>query len=187
MKDNITNIIMANRNKRAQEEIVGFVIIILLVSVVALVFFGISLRKTAPVESSVRVENFLGAALGVTTDCSIKRIPQYLELGELIKECYKNSKCFDGRKACEALDPIVKSIMDSSFPISNESPTTYYNFRAYYLGNITNRDNLNNGGNDVQNIYLLEKGNCTGTQSGNTQSISALPGVIRIEAGICVR
>ena len=43
---------MANRiikNKRGQEEIVGFVIIILLVSVVALVFFGISLRKTAPV------------------------------------------------------------------------------------------------------------------------------------------
>ncbi len=168
-------------NKKGQEEIVGFVIIILLVSVVALVFFGISLRKTAPVESSVKIENFLHAAMGVTTDCSLKRIPQYLDLGELIKECHKDSKCFDGRKACEALDNLVKGIMDSSFPISSESPTAYYRFNAYYIENITE-----NEAGAEKDIYMLERGNCTGTQSGNTQSISALPGIIRVEAGICV-
>ena len=122
-----------NKNKRAQEEIVGFVIIVLLVSVVALVFFGISLRKTVPIESSVKMENFMEGALGLTTECSIKAVPNYLDLGDLVKECRKMSNCYDGRKTCEVLNKTVTELLESTFPINGQAPTTYYSFGAYYL------------------------------------------------------
>lgn len=165
------------KNKRGQEEIVGFVIIILLVSIAALVFLGISLRKTTPVESSVKVENFLTSALGYTTDCSLRRIPNYLSVGELVKECYEEERCFSGRASCEVLNQTMRGIMDSSFQISEETPLNYYRFHAYYLGGEDEEVN--------EDIYTLEKGNCTGIRSGNTQSLSALPGIIRIELETC--
>lgn len=171
---------MVINNKRGQDEIVGFVIIVLLVSVVALVFFGISLRKTAPIESSVKLENFVEAALGVTTDCSIKRVPNYLDLGDLVKECRKGSSCYDGKKSCEVLNKTVSELLESTFQINQESPTTYYSFQAYYIQNASS-------GGDEERFYSLEKGKCEGTKSGNTQSLSMLPGTIRIETQICIR
>lgn len=170
---------MKLNNKRAQEEIVGFVIIVLLVSVVALVFFGISLRKTAPVESSIRVENFVSGVMGVTTQCSLKAVVNYLDVGELIRECRKGSDCYDGRESCEALNQTITGLFDEAFTIeTNVSPTTYYSFKAYYSENISGQE-----GGEV--FYALEKGECQGGRSGNTQSISNLPGIIRVETQIC--
>ncbi len=170
---------LKTKNKRAQEEIVGFVTIVLIVSVVALVFLGISFRKTTPVESSTKVENFIASMMGVTTDCSVKKTPQYLDYSELTKACYKGTKCYDGRKACEALKNITEEIMDSTFRITNESSTNYYSIKSYYLENASLEET------EGLMIQTVEKGNCTGTRSGNTQSMSALPGIIRIEARIC--
>ncbi|MEK6918975.1 MAG: hypothetical protein AABW73_02955 [Nanoarchaeota archaeon] len=167
------------KNKRGQDEIVGFIIIVLLVSVVALVFFGITLRKTAPIESSVRLENFAGAALGVTTDCSIKKVPSYLDLEDLIKECRKGTSCYDGKKTCELLNKTVGELLDSTFPINGQAPTNYYSFKAYY------QQNTSQGSSGGVEFYTTEKGKCEGTKSGNTQSISSLPGVIRVETQIC--
>ena len=64
------------KNKKSQEEIVGFVVVIVLIAVIALVFLGLSLtKKQEPIESR-QVSNLLGAMLQYTTDCSVYK-PAY--------------------------------------------------------------------------------------------------------------
>jgi hypothetical protein len=136
-----------------------------------------SFGKTAPIESSVRIENFMSGALGVTTDCSVKRGPTYLTVSELVKECRKSSTCLDGEGACTALQGTMNGIMESTFRINEDSPTTYWSVRALYLQNATE--------DEEDEFFKIEKGNCTGVKSGDIQSISALPGVIRLETQVC--
>ena len=46
-------------SKKAQEEMIGFVLIIVLVAVIALVFLAISIRKPAEIRDKKEIQNFL--------------------------------------------------------------------------------------------------------------------------------
>jgi len=60
-------------NKKAQEEMVGFVMIVLLVAIISLVFLGIYLRQGPSSEGiqNSEITQFLNALTEITTDCTI--------------------------------------------------------------------------------------------------------------------
>lgn len=113
--------------KRAQEEMVGFVMIVVLVMVIGLVFLTISLRNNGKANegTSVILDSFLKSVSYYTTDCEIPAT-NYRNIEELTADCYNNELCGDGRSSCEVLENTLKGILESSFVVSNKSYITYY-------------------------------------------------------------
>ena len=99
--------------KKAQEEMVGFAMIIIIVAVIILVLLGISLNKpktTTGVES-YEVESFIGAMLQHTTECSTDFESSYDDINDLITECDFEQVCEDGEDTCEVLSSNLKEII----------------------------------------------------------------------------
>ncbi len=91
------------KRKQAQHEIVGFVLIVLIVSIVGVIFLSLAISKgKQTTQQSVEVSNLLQSAMYYTTNCEVNYAVQYREMQDLIKECYKNpnQKCLPKNK-CE--------------------------------------------------------------------------------------
>ncbi len=107
---------MRKINKKGQEEIVGFVLIIILVMVISVVFLGIMLRKEGEnsLAKSEELESFLSSVLHYTSDCEIPS-NNYLDIGELVTKCDKRDICENNNKgACEVLEKTLESIIKNS-------------------------------------------------------------------------
>lgn len=121
--------------KKAQEEIVGFVLIMVVVAVIFLIFLGLSIRKgpTADKADSEEISQFLDSILEFSVEeCSTSY--SYLNLEGLIRECYNNpsgSICGPDEQPCEALDRNIKTLIDSSWLINIDSPETGYLLYLY--------------------------------------------------------
>lgn len=76
--------------KRAQQEIAGFVIIVVLVVVAAFIFMVLSFGNKKAKNDSAEVSGLLNALLEQTTACVVNE-PVPLNVGELIKEAYAGS------------------------------------------------------------------------------------------------
>jgi hypothetical protein len=114
--------------KYGQEEMIGFVLILVIVAVIFLVLLGIGLRRPAAEQSveSREVDSFLRAMLGYTTACALGFPENYQEIQDLIVACKEGRQCIDGRMSCEALDEDIKQIMQESWPASEERPVKGY-------------------------------------------------------------
>ncbi|MFH0831835.1 MAG: hypothetical protein V1886_03145 [archaeon] len=106
---------MRKVSNKAQEEIIGFVLIIVLIAVISLVFLGLQLTKKQEAVESSEVENILGAMLSYTTDCSVYP-PAYESFADLIKSCYKGLKCRDGSAACQSLNELSQGMLNATLP-----------------------------------------------------------------------
>ncbi len=135
------------RNKKAQEEMVGFVLVIVLVIVIVLVFIGISMTKPKQGRDSSEIESFLYASLKHTSSCKPNEITLY-NLRSLAMACYDNEECLDGNNTCQVLEKEYKEIIEESWSIGPEKE-----FSAYLLKV------------SIRNDTLIEtsKGNKTGT------------------------
>jgi len=147
------------REKRAQEEIVGFILIIVIVAVIGLVFLGISLRKPTNFyrKSPAEIPNFLQSLKQYTTECKIEKT-EYGSIEDLIKECYinANKKCLDDdRFVCDVLETDLTNILKYSFPVSEQSARKAYELSVYFE---------RSGGGKIQNIINIQEGNCTGVR-----------------------
>lgn len=113
------------KNKKGQEEMIGFALIIIVVAVVVLVFIGFSLRnpQTENVES-YEVESFLQSALQYTTDCENNL--ERFSVQKLIYSCYEKGQCTDGRKSCDALKSEMTAMLNESWKIGEERPVKGY-------------------------------------------------------------
>jgi hypothetical protein len=104
------------KTKKAQNEIVGFVLIVLLVMIIGLVFFIIMVRKPVTQDTSIEVENLLNALTKQTTGCAIVFEPDYDNLGDLIKSCYERQDCANlGMGSCEYLEKEMQTSLDNIF------------------------------------------------------------------------
>ena len=104
--------------KEGQQEIVGFVLIVVLVMVGLMVFLVISVRDSGGDEESVGVSNMLDVFMKATTECAIVYEPDYDDFEDLFKSCYEGDSCDNlGRSACdylnESLDDVVSSMVAS--------------------------------------------------------------------------
>lgn len=157
--------------KRSQEEIVGFVLIILLVSVIAVIFLAISLRKPLERLPSTELESFLQSSMKVSTDCYISSERVY-NFKDVISSCAEtNDQCLNKKTACDTLNETARRILSDNWRICEDCPATSYKFTVSSESNRT--------------IYSLKEGNCSGNRVYSDVDIHAYSGVIRAELEIC--
>ncbi len=142
--------------KRAQEEMVGFALIIIIVSVILLFFFGFSLRdgQKQSVES-YEVNSFIQGFLQYTTDC--KDNSEYLSVQKLIFECDNKFICLDEREACDVLNSTLKEIADESWKTGQDRPV-----KGYELVISVNEEE----------ILVFKEGNATNSYKGSLQDFT---------------
>jgi hypothetical protein len=139
--------------KRGQEEIVGFVLIIILVSVILLIFLSFSLRNSKGVEiESYEVEGFIQAFLQHTSDC--EDALGFLSMQQLIFSCDSNEMCLDERNTCAVMESTLKEICKASWNAEGDSPIKGYNLRIV---------------SDDTELFLLQEGNITQNYKGAAQ------------------
>ncbi|HJX51095.1 MAG TPA: hypothetical protein VJ438_06555 [Candidatus Nanoarchaeia archaeon] len=155
------SMIFSLHSKRAQEEMIGFALIIMIVAIILLIFLGFSLTRpqTERIES-YEAESFMQSMLQYTSDCSdnLEKMP----VEKLVLRCNSNSQCLDGRSACSALNETISGIIAESWKIGN-TPVAGYDLKIFTK--------------DKQ-ILSLEKGNKTGNYKGTT---SNLPQDIKVQ------
>jgi len=134
------------KSKRSQEEMVGFVLIIIIITIIGLFFVFIMSHQTKPYASSSEVESFLESSLLYTTSCSFEETSPPYNIQDLISACLQNQTCSDGTNSCDILNQTFSNLIESAFNINQESK-----YKAYKL-------NIQQYGN---NIIDLKKGNLT--------------------------
>ena len=111
------------QNRKAQEEIVGFVLIILLVAVIAVVLLSLSLRGNRESEGreSEIINSFIISVQRYTTYCEFNGLRQ--NINELIRRCGSGGNCDDRTPACEYLENELNEILKNSlYIVSEDSP-----------------------------------------------------------------
>ena len=167
--------------KRGQEEIVGFVVIVVLVVVIALIFLGISLRNDSnQVKESKDVRRFVDSALLYTSDCAFGYEPNYASLKDLITSCYRDPEksCLDNRDVCLALNQTLNAMLDTSWNVGSDAKVNGYEFNAFYA--------INASDENVERIVKVDKGNCSSqiyTQGSDFFSVNS--GTITCSLRIC--
>ena len=138
-------------DRKAQEEMVGFVLIMVIVAVVFLVILGIMIRKPAGSEKESKdIYQFLESLMEYTTDCAINNEIDYEKIGNLLKECHSNhGTCLNGEMVCDVLNNSIFEITDKS-----------WNVGSYYKGFIFNSTYVDNN-RTIEHVLSLQKGNCT--------------------------
>ncbi len=112
-------------DKKAQQEIFGFVIIILLVIVIGVVIFAFSLQrsiKKPTIIADVQVNNLLNSIMQYSTDCQLKK------LSEVIVMCYNAQDCSQTETACNYAQKKINEILNASFPALGYGYFSGYNF-----------------------------------------------------------
>lgn len=107
------------KNKKGQEEMVGFALIIIIVAVILVVLLAIALRKPKTSIESFEVESFIQTFLPYTTDCEDNL--GFVILQDLIFKCVDNEDCKDGRDSCEVLEITIDEIAEAGWGLSDIS------------------------------------------------------------------
>lgn len=146
-------------SKKGQEEMIGFALIIIMVSVILLVFLAISLGKDKKEALGVNeVNSFIQSFLAYTTSCA-EYSDSYYSIQKLIIECNNyDSNCLDGRKTCDVLNSTLKGIVDESWPISENTPIIGYELLI--------------GAEEIE-LISFTKGNVTNNYKGAMQKFSS--------------
>ena len=150
------------RNNKGQQEMVGFVLIVVLVVVGLMVFLILSV-STAPEKSdSLEVGNLISSIMKITTECAIVFEPEYDDYENLFKSCYNNKECKNlGIDSCEYLNSNLKDLMDNL--MEGENVISYYEVN-FSLKNDTG----------IERIFGINGGNCTGgIISGSQRSLKS--------------
>lgn len=116
-------------SKKAQHEMVGFALIIILVAIIGVVFLSMSHKDRNDIQNSPLAENFLESLLHHTTNCSkYSSGPPYLQINDLAKECAQDGLCTIGISACDALNSTINEILAYSFKVGEDYPLKAYSF-----------------------------------------------------------
>lgn len=122
---------MIEKNKKGQEESMGFVIIVLLLVVVGVVFLGFSLRKGSNISSQNQQElsDLTWAVLSYTTNCSV--LGESQTVWDSARKCSRNSDqfCENGENLCfnlnSTIQDIFKKLKGSRESMGNRSVHAY--------------------------------------------------------------
>lgn len=166
------------RNK-GQEEIVGFVMVVVIVSVIAVILLGIFIRQggSQSVSESQDVAAFLDSALQYTTNCTVRSDNSYASLGDLIGYCHDRRNCLSGEKACEVAESELGKMLNASWRVENGSVVKGYAFNATYIRNSTIIE--------TEKVIFISSGECLGSIKGSEEISLAYPGRIISSFKIC--
>lgn len=120
-------LISSTMKKKAQEEIVGFTMIIVLVAVILVIFLSFSMKNPQKENvESYEVENYLQALLQKTSDCRDLNNLKYYPVKDLIFKCNAGENCLDDRKTCEVLVKEIGIVSNQSWYLGKGSPIKGY-------------------------------------------------------------
>lgn len=112
--------------KRAQEEIVGFAVIMIIVAVILIIFLGLYLKKpTSGTTDDFVLGNFVEVLSNYNTDCETNRYIR-APIKDVVSECRDNKKCLDGRNSCDVLEATTKEILGKTWPVGPDWPHKGY-------------------------------------------------------------
>ncbi len=162
-------------NKKGQEEIVGFVAIVLIVSIMMIVFLGIFLRKDKTGTGNVETSQFLDALMETTTSCSNNGGFSFKRYSELVKFCNEGGLC-DGKNSCEVLKNYTKEMIEKSWKFGNENTKKGYIYEMKYTSEESNEIEL----------FVIDGKGPAGTTKyvGSKREIQVNDGVIEFELKI---
>lgn len=146
------------KTKKAQEEMVGFAMIVVIVAVIILVFLGFMFMGDNENEiESYEINSFLDSMLEYTTECK-DNYGSFISMRNLIKKCKNNQACSNNPDSCEVLEDTVDEILEVSWKTGEERPVKGYKI------NITD---------DSESIYSKKQGNSTMDIRTGFQDISS--------------
>jgi hypothetical protein len=170
------------KSKLSQQEILGFIVIVMVVVIVGVIFLGISLRKdrvdNGRSTEDAEIANFLSASSKYTTDCMIRE-PVYADISDILSGCDAGKICSDDRDTCEVLDQIYADLMTKLWAAGADRPIKYTKLSAYY------KASDDSGANML--IDEIEQGNsdeCS-TQRAGRYTQYKYPGEIIVELQTC--
>lgn len=178
--------ISVKMNRRGQEEMVGFVLIMVVVAVIFLVFLGIFVRQRGNAEQSdsAEVAQFLDAAVDITSDCSLNGGFNYLTVYDLIEECAKGpAPCDSGEGVCTALKKTLSDLAQSGWNFGTGSVTKGFNLAVYKYDVTTNSRTIIQGNDGA---LQTSKGICGAKVRGADKLLYTTQGTIIIEMDLCV-
>lgn len=161
---------------RAQEEMVGFVLIVVIVAIIFLVFLGIAFRQpgTGGGRESKDLSHFLGSTMQFTTDCSINYAPS--SVGDLIRKCSENKAMLcdsSSEEVCFAAKRTIQDILRASWNAGANSPYKGYKFESIY----------NSTGKEI--VISISEGNCSYNFITSEHLMSAYSGTIVSSFKLC--
>ena len=159
--------ILEAKHKNAQEEIVGFSMIIVIVAVILIIFLSLSLKNPQKdTVESYEVESYLQSLLQKTTDCrSMDNLRNY-SIKDVMFRCYGNETCLDNRKMCDVLVRELGVTSNQSWDISRDSPV-----KGYTLDLTVNGEQLK----------TLGYGNVTRSSKGASQELTRNSNMFNLE------
>lgn len=107
---------------------VGFGLIVILVSVILVILLAVVMYSKKNVEiDSAEVNSFIASLLVYTTDCS-SLVQRNMPIQKLIAECVDGKQCIDGRESCAVLNETVNDIVKTTWNKENR-PVRGYDFK----------------------------------------------------------
>ena len=163
-------------NNKGQQEMVGFVLIVVLVVVGLMVFLIISINKPSVTAKSKFSESLLTGVMSYTTECVVSE-PYKETMIDLVESCYENERCKNLNKpACEYLNTTMKSIMEDL----QDSDNTI----SSYLVNVYWEDEEETERINLQGFPMGTRCN-GGTLSGEITPIYVDDGMINVILELC--
>jgi hypothetical protein len=164
---------------KAQQEMAGFILIVLMIIIIGVIFLGIFLKKSQTIETiDSEISNFLTASLKYTSNCALEYEPNYQTVKELVEMCFGKSKCLDNQDACETLKSVYGAMIVKFMPAGT---IDYYKIGFYHQNAINNSA-------ERKSITSLESGNyskCPIKRGGQTVYSAASGGYVFAELEIC--
>ena len=129
-KSNLKNFLI--KGEKAQEEMIGFGVILILIAIVMVAFLGFSMNSSdKDAVESYQVNSFIQAFLQYNSKCQEENygIIENVSMQDLIKKCYNEEKCLKSDKGpCEILNETSKELIVESWQIKPGSPRVGYEF-----------------------------------------------------------
>lgn len=146
------------KSKKAQEEMVGFAMIIVIVVIALMFLLFLFLRGGERTVQSEEVGNFLQSLLYYTTDCKDAR--GNLSVQSLMIDCVRDSEdtCEGtGKKVCEELNSTISDVLNETWDIELDPNIEGYHLEIFSLDDEGLRTHLEINGED----FSISKGNDT--------------------------
>lgn len=148
-------------NKKGQEEVMGFVLIVLIIIIIGVVFFAFSLRKSGESvwQKSSEADDFLNSILAYTTDCKPSSGGAYLSVKELVRECADKSStqytCGDiTSSACKAANSTISAIFKELQADVSDRPVHGYNLTVTNAPSIAVAIGNQNGSSFISSVSI---------------------------------
>lgn len=142
-------------NKKAQSEMVGFGIIVIIVAVIILVVISLLIHKpTNNYVQSYETESFLQGVMQYTTNCTENT--HHLSYLDLADFCGNKGICDSGRSSCAVLNETSIGLTSSAWKYGPQNPVKGYEYTVIW-GNKT--------------LINFQKGNQTSQKKGSEQNV----------------